>query len=101
MTRSATTAPTSELRPPKPAMMPIAAGPSPSSSTANRIQIAPNTPHRVAMAIDASVNARMIGSPRDDRQALADLLETGSRSALGGGGGSGRRIVPSSTRPRR
>ena len=53
--------------------MPIAAASSPSSSIANRYQVAPNTPHIDAVAIDAKVEARRIGLPDYEPQAHGDL----------------------------
>ena len=51
-------------------------------------------PHSAASAIWAPANARRIGSWRTRRSPSRISLSTGSRSSRGGGGASGRRIVP-------
>ena len=89
--RVATTAPMKDDAPPTPAMTPMAAGVTPTSSMANRNHVAPKTPHSIDMSIWAPTNARRIGEPRTMRNPCRISSRTGSRSERGGGGGSGAR----------
>ena len=83
VTRRATRAPRpGSSIPPIAAMMPIAAGSRPRSSRANRYHVAPNTPHRPASAMLASVIARTIGWRATRRRPVAISRSTGSRSCL-------------------
>ncbi len=95
--RSASSAPSSEPKPPSAATTPITAGSRRRSSVTNRSHVAPNTPHIAARPIVPQARPRSTGSRTTSRRPSRISCMTGSRSDAGGGGGSGRRIVPSRT----
>ena len=64
---------------------------------ANRSQIAPNTPHGEAIAIEARANASSTRSRVMMRKPSRISRTTGSRSDLAGGGGSGQQVEPRNT----
>src|SRR4051794_4307714 len=85
--RPATIAPMNDEAPPTPAMRPTAAALSPSSSSANRNHVAPNTPQSAAIVMELRAKARRTGWSRTTRRPMRISSSTGSRSAGGGGGG--------------
>ena len=81
--RAAATAPMNDEAPPTPATSPRTAGPSFSSSSTNRNQVAPKMPHSAPSDICAPANARSTGSWMTRRKPSRISRSTGSRSSGG------------------
>ena len=75
-------------------MIPIAAGPRPTTSLANRRYEVPKIPHMTCDEAPAAAIARRIGERPTSRSPSRISRITGSRSVAGRRAGSGRRIEP-------